>query len=268
MMDDFDGLPDMFADAPYSATEAAGMLGCEPTDTVASEQQQLILEHLPLVSFIVKRIRDRLPRHVAWQDMHSAGVLGLVDAVTKFDSSKHIAFRTYAQFRIRGAILDSLRDSDWSPREMRRKGRLIEQAINELRGQLGRNPDELEIAEKMQLDLKSFQLLLGELNGLGIGTLHRTRIDGSNEEELAYIPGKSEDCPFLRCLEGEMQRRLVDALATLPERERLVVTLYYYEELTQREIGVLLGIVESRVSQIHTSAVLRLRAALTDMVAR
>lgn len=232
------------------------------------EEERVMVEHLPVVRYIARRIHERLPHHVEMEELVSAGILGLMDAFRKFDPAKKVQFRSYAQFRIRGAILDSLRTLDWSPRDLRRKGRAIEQAMRELTARLGRSPSEQEIATELQMDLGDYQQLLGELKGLEIGTLHLERSEDSGEEELAYVPNRPEDDPLFRCLQGEMRQRLADAIGDLPERERLVMTLYYYEELTMKEIGLTLGVVESRVSQIHASAVLRLRSMLTDLAAR
>jgi RNA polymerase sigma factor for flagellar operon FliA len=179
-----------------------------------------------------------------------------------------VQFRSYAQFRIRGAILDSLRTLDWSPRELRRKGRAVEEAIRVLTARDGRAPGESEIAAEMGLALEDYQQLLGDLKGLEIGTLHMERNEDSGEEELAYVPGRPEEDPLFRCLRGELEDRLAEAIANLPDRERLVMTLYYYEEMTMREIGLALGVVESRVSQVHASAVAHLRGALKDLAAR
>jgi FliA/WhiG family RNA polymerase sigma factor len=176
-----------------------------------------------------------------------------------------IATKGNAQFRIRGAILDSLRTLDWSPRELRRKGRAVEEAIRTVTQKIGHAPSEQEIANEMKLTLPEYQQLLGELKGLEIGSLHIERSEDSGDEELAYIPGSPEDDPLFRCLKGEMKQRLVDAIDELPEKERMVLTLYYYEELTMKEIGLTLGVVESRVSQIHSSAVLRLRGSLAGL---
>jgi RNA polymerase sigma factor FliA len=233
-----------------------------------SEQERMMVEHLPIVRFLARRIHERLPQHVDIEDLVSAGVLGLMDAFTKFDPEKKVQFRSYAQFRIRGAILDSLRTLDWSPRDLRRKGRAVEEAIRTLTARFGRTATESEVAAEMNLGLAAYQQLLGELKGLDIGTLHMERSEDSGEEELAYIPNKPDEDPLFRCLRGEMRQRLADAIAELPERERLVMTLYYYEEMTMKEIGLTLGVVESRVSQIHASAVLHLRVLLADLGAR
>ena len=232
------------------------------------DEERVMVEHLPIVRYIARRIHERLPQHVEMEELVSAGVLGLMDAFQKFDPTKKVQFRSYAQFRIRGAILDSLRTLDWSPRDLRRKGRAIEHAIRLLTVRLGRTPFEQEIAGELQMELGDYQQLLGELKGLEIGTLHLERSEDSGEEELAYVPNRPEEDPLFRCLQGEMRQRLIEAIENLPERERLVMTLYYYEEMTMKEIGLTLGVVESRVSQIHASAVLHLRSMLADLAAR
>jgi RNA polymerase sigma factor for flagellar operon FliA len=242
--------------------------GKHPGDLLTAEQEKLMIEHLPIVRFIARRIHERLPQHVPIEDLYSAGVVGLLDAFGKFDPSKQVQFRSYAQFRIRGAILDNLRTLDWSPRELRRKGRAIEQAIQTLTAQFGRAPSDLEIAGQMHIDLAAYQQLLGELKGLEIGTLHSERSEDSGEEELVYLPNRPEDDPLFRYLHAEVRERLIEAIGDLPERERLVMTLYYYEETTMKEIGIILGVVESRISQIHASAVLHLRARLVDFASR
>ena len=237
--------------------------GCGPVMT--AEQERVLLEHLPVVRFLARRIHDRLPQHVDIEDLVSAGVVGLMDAFAKFDPDKKVQFRSYAQFRIRGAILDSLRMLDWSPRELRRKGRAVEEAIRALTARLGRPPGEGEVAVEMALSLDEYQQLLGDLKGLEIGTLHIERNEDSGDEELAYVPSRPDEDPLFRCLKGELIERLGEAIQNLPDRERLVMTLYYYEEMTMREIGLALGVVESRVSQVHASAVVHLRVALKDL---
>ena len=242
----------------------------KPTETGCSalttaEREQVLMEHLPSVRYIARRIHERLPQHVELEDLISAGIVGLMDALSKFDDTKQVQFKSYSQFRIRGAILDSLRSVDWSPRELRRKGRTVEEAIRSTTKRLGRVPAEQEIAKEMQVSLSEYQALVGDLKGLEIGTLHLERSEESGDEELAYVPGAPEDEPLFRCLKGEMKQRLADAIEELPEKERMVLTLYYYEELTMKEIGLTLGVVESRVSQVHASAVLRLRSALANL---
>jgi RNA polymerase sigma factor for flagellar operon FliA len=237
-------------------------------EVLTSEQERVLLEHLPMVRFLARRIHERLPQHVDIEDLVSAGVVGLMDAFAKFDPEKKVQFRSYAQFRIRGAILDSLRTLDWSPRELRRKGRAVEEAIRAVTARMGRAPGEGEVAAEMSLSLDEYQQLLGDLKGLEIGTLHMERNEDSGEEELAYVPSRPDEDPLFRCLKGELEDRLAAAITNLPDRERLVMTLYYYEEMTMREIGLALGVVESRVSQVHASAVVHLRAALKDLAAQ
>jgi RNA polymerase sigma factor FliA len=244
------------------------VLAMQAEQVLTTEQERILLEHLPMVRFHARRIHEKLPQHVDIEDLVSAGVVGLMDAFAKFDPDKKVQFRSYAQFRIRGAILDSLRTLDWSPRELRRKGRAVEEAIRVVTARTGRVPGEPEVASEMGVSLDDYQQLLGDLKGLEIGTLHAERNEDSGEEELAYIPGRPEDDPLFHCLRGEMEDRLADAIANLPERERLVMTLYYYEEMTMREIGMALGVVESRVSQVHASAVVHLRSALKDLASR
>jgi RNA polymerase sigma factor FliA len=235
---------------------------------LTAEEERVLLDHVPIVRFLARRIHERLPQHVEIEDLVSAGVVGLMDAFSKFDPTKKVQFRSYAQFRIRGAILDSLRTLDWSPRELRRKGRAVEEAIRMLTVRLGRAAAEPEIAAEMGMTLGEYQQLLGDLKGLEIGTLHVERNENSGEEELAYVPGRPEDDPLFVCLKGELEDRLAGAIAHLADRERLVMTLYYYEEMTMREIGLALGVVESRVSQVHASAVVHLRATLRDLATK
>jgi RNA polymerase sigma factor FliA len=243
---------------PSAAVAAPG-----PCDLLTADEERAMAEHLPMVRSVAQHIHARLPPHVPIEDLYSAGVLGLLDAFGRFDPSKQVLFRTYAQHRIRGAILDSLRTLDWGPRELRRKARAVEQVIQSLTVQFHRSPADIEIAQKLNIPLLAYQQLLGELKGLEIGSLHAVRTEeDSGEEELAYVPSRPEDDPLFRYLDGEMRDRLTQAINDLPERERLVMTLYYYEETTMKEIGLILGVVESRVSQIHASAVLHLRARL------
>jgi RNA polymerase sigma factor for flagellar operon FliA len=224
--------------------------------------EEALREHLPMVRFLALRIRERLPQQVEMEDLISAGIVGLMDAMQKFDPKKKVQFRTYAQFRVRGAMLDSLRALDWGPRDLRRKARVVEEAIRSLSATLGKAPTESEVAKELGLDLHGYQQLLGELSGLELGSLNETPADDGGVEALALLPAGPEDDPFLNCQSSEMRCLLAEAIAGLPERERMVLTLYYYEELTMREVGATLGVVESRVSQLHSSAMARLRAAL------
>lgn len=230
------------------------------------DRERLLLDQLPQVRYIARRIHERLPRHVPFEDLVHAGVVGLIDALHKFDSSKHVQFGSYAKFRIRGAILDSLREMDWSPRDLRRKARRLEEAHSKLRAHLGRNPSETELAVELCMDLRGLQLLLGEIDGLEIGSLRVTSPrDGKEEDLCEYLPDHPEETPLLLCLRSEMKGLLSRAIGDLPEKERQVLALYYYEELTMKEVGAVLGVGESRVSQIHSMALVRLRVRLSEL---
>ncbi len=227
-----------------------------------------MIEHLPIVRFIARRIHERLPQHVPIEDLYSAGVVGLLDAFGKFDPTKQVQFRSYAQFRIRGAILDNLRTLDWSPARTASQGTRRRAGNPDTYRPVRACPGRSRNRRATTLELSAYQQLLGELKGLEIGTLHSERSEDSGEEELVYLPNRPEDDPLFRYLHAEMRERLIEAIGDLPERERLVMTLYYYEETTMKEIGLILGVVESRISQIHASAVLHLRARLADFAER
>ena len=235
-----------------------------PLELVRNDNEGVILELLPIVRFLALRIHSRLPRHVELDDLVSAGFVGLMDAFTKFDPKQKTQFHTYAQFRIRGAILDSLRELDWGPRDLRRKGRAAEEAVRLLTARLGRLPDASEVAGEMGMSLNGYQAVLRDLADLEIGTLHIEHHEGSGEEVLAYIPENREEDPLSCLLHSELKDTLTAAIERLPERECLVMTLRYIEELSMREIGSALSVGESRASQIHTSAVIHLRALLHD----
>ena len=232
------------------------------------EQERLLIEHLPAVRYIARSIHERVPQHVELEELISAGTLGLLDAVRRFNPDKSVQFRSYAQFRIRGAILDSLRSLDWSPRELRRKGRMLAEAGRTLRAQLQRPPVDTELAATLDMPLAELQSLTARLRGLEIGSLHEERGEDSGEEELSFLPAKESENPLFQCLQGEARRRLAEAITALPERERCVMTLYYFEEKTMKEIGLVLGVVESRVSQIHHLTLKRLRSGLQDLGGR
>jgi len=231
------------------------------------ERDRILLDQLPQVRYLARRIHERLPRHVPLEDLVHAGVIGLIDALNKFDRSKHVQFGSYAKFRIRGAMLDSLREMDWGPRDLRRKGRRVEEAERKLSLNLSRAPTELEVAAELNLELREFQQLLTELDGLEVGSLHlESPWDGKEEDLCDYLPNAPEDTPFFRCMRSEMKELLARAVADLPEKEQQVLALYYFEELTMKEVGAVLGIGESRVSQIHSLAVVRLRGRLEEMM--
>ncbi len=242
----------------------------EKSETVAlardsAVRQRLLAENLQEVRYIARRIHDRLPSHVPFDDLVHAGILGLIDAVDRFDPGKNVQLKSYARFRIRGAILDSLRQMDWSPRNLRRQARRIEEAVRELSADLGHAPSEPEIATKLGLPLEDFQILLGDLRSLDIGSL-QAQFEATGEEAAAVVATRVEEDPFQTTLRTELRVLLAGAIEELDAKERQVLGLYYLEELTMKEVGVIMSVGESRVSQIHTAALIRLRARLGDRV--
>jgi len=233
------------------------------TTSIEAERERVVLEQLPQVRFIARRIHDRLPQQVELDDLISAGVIGLMDAMKKYDPAKNVQFKSYAQFRIRGAILDSLRELDWGPRLLRRRARAIQEAHRKLSLEFGRAATENEVAAELGMQLHDYQVLLGELRGLDLGSIQQESEDESGMEELSErIPDDRQEDAFTLLLKSETKERLAKTIGELAERDRQVLALYYFEELTMKEIGAVLGVVESRVSQIHTSAIIQLRAKL------
>jgi RNA polymerase sigma factor for flagellar operon FliA len=233
----------------------------------SAERERLLVEQLPQVKYIAKRIRDRLPPHVLLEDLIHAGILGLIEAIQRFDPARHVELKSYAKHRIHGAILDSLRDLDWSPRPLRRKARRIEEAEQKLRGRLGYSPSESQLAEELGISLDKFQHLLGELRGLDLRSLQSETAEGGYERALNSVnPSTTPEDPFLLCLHSETTELLARVIEELPERERQLLALYYYEELTMKEAGAVLGIGEARVSQLHSAAIIRLRARMAELL--
>lgn len=231
------------------------------------DRDKVVEEMLVQVKYIARRIHERLPQHVPFDDLVQAGMVGLLDAVQKFDPTKNAQLKTYAKFRIRGAILDSLRDCDWGPRDLRRQARQVEEVQTKLRNQFGRAATEEEIAKELGLNLAEYYELLGTLHGMTLGSLEdSTDHEDSHDELCTYIPYAPEQDPFFLCASSEMKEILKNALGDLPKKEREVLVLYYYEELTLREVGEILGVVESRVSQLRSAALTRLRSRMQDLL--
>jgi len=243
-----------------SAYEAIGNLN-------SAERDRLLVEQLPQVKYIAKRIHDRLPPHVLLEDLIHAGILGLIEAVQRFDPARHVELKSYAKHRIHGAILDSLRDLDWSPRPLRRKARRIEEAHQKLRARLGYSPSESQLAEELNMSLDKFQHLLGELRGLDLRSLQSESLEEDSQRGVSAVtPSTTAEDPFSLCLRAEMTGFLAQAIAELPDRERQLLALYYYEELTMKEVGAVLRIGEARVSQLHSTAIIRLRARMNELL--
>jgi RNA polymerase sigma factor for flagellar operon FliA len=226
------------------------------------ERNRLVVEHLPQVQYIARRVHDRLPAQVPIEDLYHAGVLGLMEALDRFDPRKKVQFESYAKFRIRGAILDSLRAMDWSPRSLRRQARAIEQAHAKLSNELGRAATETELARELGLSIEQYERLLGELRGLGIGSLENEAGENGEETELVRYRPDGDGDPYFLCLRSEMKSGMAEAIKELDAQEQQVLSLYYYEELTMKEVGQVIGVGESRVSQIHSAAMVKLRGRM------
>jgi RNA polymerase sigma factor FliA len=230
-------------------------------------RDRLILTYAPLVKFVAGRVGASLPAHVDEQDLVSYGLLGLIGAIERFDPSREIKFETFAMARIRGAIIDELRSLDWVPRSVRTRARQIERAIAGLEKELHRAPTDEEIAKKLGVTEQELDDSLLEISRSSVGALDELWSPaGGGGDSIALIDTIEDEAgpdPEASLELTEVKEALAEAISDLPEREKLVVTLYYYEELTLREIGEVLGVTESRVSQLHTKAILRLKAHLS-----
>jgi RNA polymerase sigma factor for flagellar operon FliA len=254
------------AKAPAKAKAAYA----EAAKTSLEQRNDMIVEYLPLVKFIANRIASRLPSHVEVADLVNSGIIGLIDAIEKFDATRKIKFKTYAEFRVKGAILDELRALDWVPRSTRQKASRLERAYAELEQHLGRSASDAEMMEHMGITNEEFDVLVRDARGVALISLDELQ-GGDNDENfernlLEYLADPEQLNPSQIMNLDQVYRIVADAIDQLPEKERLVISLYYYEELTMKEIGEILQITESRVSQIHTKAILRLRGRLLKML--
>jgi RNA polymerase sigma factor FliA len=235
-------------------------------------RDRLILSYAPLVKYVAGRLGSGLPAHVDEGDLVSYGLLGLIGAIERYDPERDVKFETYAISRIKGSIIDELRAMDWVPRSVRARARDIERAIGELEARFGRAPTDEEIAGKLGVSQDELADSLTDISRSSIAALDELwTVSSTGGDQIALID-TIEDTqgpePQSALAETEMKEAIAEAIARLPEREKLVVTLYYYEELTLREIGEVLGVTESRVSQLHTKAVLRLKARLSGAATR
>ncbi len=229
-------------------------------ETSAEDRERLILEHLPQVRLIARRIHERLPDNVGLDDLISAGVVGLIAAIDHFDPKHNVKLKTYAEYKIRGAILDSLRGLDWAPRQKRRMAREVEAAIQAASQRLHREPSEEEIAGELGMELGRYHEWLADLQGLAIGTLEAATEDG--RDLLEFIADDQEHLPSRVVERAELERVLAEAIEQMPAMDRTVISLYYKEELTLREIAQVVHLHQSRISQLKSQAILRLRSYL------
>jgi RNA polymerase sigma factor FliA len=234
-------------------------------------RERLVVAYSPLVKYVAGRMASGLPTHVEEADLISYGLLGLISAIERFDPDREIKFETYAIPRVRGAIIDELRALDWVPRSVRSRAREIERANVKLEHRLQRAPTDEEIAAELGLSIAEFHDSLVQISNSTIAALDElwTVSDTSGDQVslLDTLQDPEAPDPAKAMDASELQDRIADAIARLPEREKLVIALYYYENLTLREIGEVLGVTESRISQLHTKAVLRLRSRLGEEAA-
>ena len=231
------------------------------------DREQLILDHLPQVRLIARKIHERLPETASFEDLISAGTLGLIAAIDNFDHRQNVKLKTYAEFRIRGAILDSLRELDWAPRQKRRQARDLEAAIARLEQKLGRSPEEGEIARELQISLDEYRQQLTEMEGLNIGEIDFQSDpsgDGRQGEsrQVKYAAADGGDSPALHLERSELENLVANSIDRIPRVEKTVLSLYFFEELTLKEIADMMDLHLSRVSQIKSQAILRLRSTI------
>lgn len=228
-----------------------------------AKRDRLILEHLPLVKAIAGHIQKSIPVHIELDDLVHAGTMGLFDAATKYREDREVSFAVYAKHRIRGAILDSLRQMDWASRDLRKRQKQMEMVTRELTLKLGRTPAETEIAEAMGLTARQWQCLMVDLRSISKAAT-QSKITDEPDQPVQEPPASPAEAPDRICARAELRARLGSALSSLPVRQRQVMELYYEADYTMREIGGILGVNESRVSQIHKSALVRMQTALQE----
>ncbi len=233
------------------------------------EREQLIQEFVPVIKYMALRLAMRVSSGLNVEDLISAGTVGLLDALTKFDPSREIKFRTYAEFRIRGAMLDEIRAMDWVPRSMRERIGKIQHAANEYTKRKGRPPTEAELAVELGMETEEVDETLLQAKGAVVLSLEDL---GSNEDDahpiLDALADRDQPNPLESLLSEDTRKVLAEAIDRLPERQRLVLTLYYFEELTMKEIGATLQVTESRICQLHAQAMIRLKAHLHSRLSR
>lgn len=248
-----------------SRTDIAALWARYKSDGDTGARDTLILNYSPLVKYVAGRLASSLPQSVDTADLISYGIFGLIDAIEKYDTERAIKFETYAIARIRGAIIDELRAMDWVPRSVRSRAREIEQAYVVLENQLKRVPTDKEIAKQIGITVREFHAILTKLSYTSVVSFEELWVGGDRDDKqsaIGMIRDDRADDPVSLFESTEIKDILSVAIDQLPDREKTVIALYYYEGLTLKEIGQVLGVTESRVSQLHTKAVLRLRARL------
>jgi RNA polymerase sigma factor for flagellar operon FliA len=229
------------------------------------DREQVILHNLPQVYYIARQVHARLPQQVPLEDLVQAGVIGLIEAVRSYDPSKLVPLKSYTKFRIRGAILDNIRELDWGSRRLRHQGRQIEEAISTLSKKLGRQPEEQEIADDMGISIEELHATVHEIDGaILVGQQVNSMYDGVEKQDLIEAAPSRDENPFELCMRTEIKEKVAKAIQTLSQKEQTIVSLYYKDGLTMKEIALVMRVGESRVSQIHTLAITKLRATLEN----
>ncbi|MGV7209022.1 RNA polymerase sigma factor FliA [Oxalobacteraceae bacterium A2-2] len=229
-----------------------------------TEKDSLLTEHMPLVKRLAHHMKAKLPPSVEVDDLVQAGMIGLLDAINRYEENHGAQFETYAVMRIRGAMLDELRNSDWLPRSMRQNMRKIENAMATLQQRLGHPPSESEVAKMLKLSLADYQEMLSDGGGHQLVYYEDFHADDGNDSFLDRYVADEEADPLRSLMDGGFRQAVINAIEALPPREKMLMGLYYEEELNLKEIGAVMGVSESRVSQLHTQAVARLRATLRE----
>lgn len=237
-----------------------------PNKITPAEKDKLIVEYAPLIKFIAQKIALRLPSNIELDDLISSGVIGLMDAIDKYDPTRDNKFKTYAEFRIRGSILDELRAQDWVPRSVRDKAKLLDRTMVELEAALGRSPSDEEVAAKLNMSLDEFYDLVNQVRPVSVLSIDDSTTFSNVDKKsiLNILEGCALNNPYNQLNMKSVKDVVTKAIEELPERQRLVLSLYYYEDLNLKEIGKVLRVTESRVSQLHAQAVSRLRAKLVQ----
>lgn len=248
-----------------SRTDTTALWAAYKQDHDPAAREQLILNYSPLVKYVAGRLSSNLPQTVETADLISYGIFGLIDAIEKYEPERGIKFETYAIARIKGAIIDELRAMDWVPRSVRARAREIEQAYVTLENRLRRVPEDSEVADEMGIAVKDLHVILSKLSYASVVSFEELWSSGERDERsnvIGSIQDETAEDPVVVFESEEIKDILAEAIERLPDREKIVIALYYYEGLTLKEIGEVLGVTESRVSQLHTKSVLRLRARL------
>lgn len=235
-------------------------------DLNIKQRNEIIEEYLPMIHYVARRISSRLPSHIQFNDLVSSGVIGLMDAIKKYDPDRNNKFKTYAEFRVRGAILDALRSQDWTPRSIRDKAKRIDKAFASLEQKLARKPKDREVAEALELSLEDYYIMVNQTREVSMISIDESCFFSTMEKDFVLKMLEDQDSSYNRLNKKDVHKIIIDAIKELPERQRIVLSLYYYEEFNLRKIGQILKVTESRVSQLHAQAIEKLKNKLMNRI--